>query len=118
MPEPAYYISQGDVGVVLSDTLKDSAGVAVNIQNATVQFHLAPISSSTGTSAINTTASNDQVGDGTDGTAGQVSYDFVAGNTAVAGYYAGEWGVTFAGGEIQTYPNDDKILVYIRPQVA
>lgn len=117
MPEPDFFIRTLDTASVISDTLKDSTGAAVSIQGATVRFHMAHISGA-GTPVLDATASNDQVGDGSDGTKGKVSYAWAAGNTALEGLYLGEWQVTYGGGAIQTFPNDSYILIRITPEVA
>lgn len=109
---PDYFISQGDSASPLTDTLKDSAGDAVNIQGATVRLTVRPAVG--GNPIVNgVVATNDQVGDGTDGTKGHVSYPWQAGQTDTPGEYLAFWVVTFSGGAIQTYPNDGYILLRI-----
>lgn len=117
MPEPDFFIKELDTASIISDTLKDSAEVPISIQGATVRFHMAHISGA-GTPVLDAVASNDQNGDGSDGTAGMVSYAWLAGNTGLAGLYLGEWEVTFGGGAVETFPNDSYILIRISPEVA
>ena len=117
MPEPDFFIKEGDTASIITSTLRDDDLAAVDIQGATVRFHLAPISGS-GTPVLNAAAVNDQVGSGTDGSKGKVSYAWVAGNTGFAGLYLGEWEVTYAGGKVQSFPNSSYILVRIKKQVA
>ena len=64
-------------------------------------------------------ANNLQVGDGSDGTRGEVSYGEAANpwttETATAGDFLYTWEVTFAGGTKQTYPNTGYRLLTITP---
>lgn len=113
MPEPDYYIRQGDGGVKISDTLKDASGTPVSIQGATVQFQVFPLSG--GAALVSTTATNEQSGDGSDGSKGKVSYTWSTSNTAASGFYLGSWPVTFGGGAVQTFPNAGYILIDISP---
>lgn len=117
MPEPDYLIRQGDTGETITDTLEDENSDPVDIEGATIRFHLAPISGN-GTSVLDVSATNAQSGDGTDGSMGKVSYTWSAGNTGVSGLYLGEWQVTFTGGAVQTFPNDGYVLVRVTEQVA
>lgn len=111
--EPDYYIRQGDSGVKISDVLKDENGAAVSIQGATVQFQVYPVGG--GAALVSTTATNEQNGDGSDGTKGKVSYTWTGTNTTASGVFLGSWPVTFGGGAVQTYPNGGYILIDITP---
>lgn len=115
-PVADYFVGQGDVGVKIADTLRDSDGSAVDLQGATVRFQLAPIGGGAFTVAAG--AENEQVGDGSDGSKGKVVYTWQAGNTDAAGLYLGEWKVTYEGGAKQTFPNADYVLVSILAAVA
>lgn len=53
-----------------------------------------------------------------DAAAGQVRYDWVAGDTDTFGEYLGEWEVTRADGSIETYPNLGFRPIYIAPQAG
>ncbi|MCZ7536283.1 MAG: hypothetical protein M5T61_10385 [Acidimicrobiia bacterium] len=70
-----------------------------------------------GTAKVDAAAVNEQNGDGSDGSKGDVSYAWVAGNTDTAGLFLGSWVVTFAGGAVQTYPNGGYVLIRITPAV-
>ena len=111
MPEPEYFLRQGDVGLVIRTICRDAAGNAVDIAGASVRFHMSPINGS-GTPSIATAATNE------DATVnGQVSYTFTSAiNTP--GLYLAEFQVTYGGGAVQTFPNGDYIMVYVAPQVA
>jgi hypothetical protein len=111
VPEPEYFIRQGDSGLVIRTVCRDAAGAAVNIAGATVEFHMAPINGS-GTPVIDASATNEN-----STATGQVSYTF-ASAVNTAGLYLGEFEITFGGGAIQTFPNGDYILIYVSPAVA
>ncbi len=110
MPEPDFNIKRADNSGPLSATLEDSAGDAVDIQAASVRFKLAPIEG--GVLLINDVASNDQNGDGSDETLGDVSYSWPT-QVTEAGFYNAEFEVTYASGDIQTFPNSGYILVNV-----
>ena len=113
MPDADYYIRQGDTGITIADVLKDATGAAVNIANATVSFLLMPIHG--GAPLVSAAASNDQVGDGSDGTKGNVSYTWGTVATSVTGYFLGTWIVTYQSQAVQSFPNDGFILVFLSP---
>lgn len=113
-----FYIGQGDTASPITRTLTDALGNAVNIQGATVRFTMTPAHG--GTPVVNSaTALNLQVGDGSDGTRGRVSYGQGAapwsGATGTAGDYLAAFTVTFADGTIETFPNGGYLLVTITP---
>lgn len=110
MPEPEFFIKQGDTSSAITAQLKDDAGNPVNITGASVLFKMQPY---TGTGSEISAAATI-----TNAAEGRVSYTFTAPQTADAGWFAAEWQVTFAGGAIQTFPNDRETLVAIRPQVS
>lgn len=117
MAGPDFYIAQGDTSAPLVDTLLDAAGDPVDIAGASVDLQLAPVGG--GAYVVNDAANNDQVGAGDDGTMGDVSYDWeeavglTLGDTDTPGYYFGRWVVTFAGGEVQSFPNGGFFLLQI-----
>lgn len=91
-----YSCKQGDVLPLLTDTLTYSDGTAVNLSGASVQFVMrAPTAASVTTQAAATI---------TNAGAGGVSYTFTATDTATAGAYLGNWAVTFATGQLMTFP--------------
>lgn len=109
-----FYIAQGDTASPIADVLKDSAGLPVDIQAATVTLTIFPAA---GGAAIvnNVAAANNQNGNGVaDGSKGKVSFSgWTSGQTGTPGDYLGVWKVTFAGGSVQTYPNGGYILIAI-----
>ncbi len=112
MPDADFYIKQNDEASILTATLTDEYAVAVNIMGAAVLFQMAPIQ---GGVVVGGTAVNLDAGTAT---RGMVSYDWSTGQTATPGLYLGEWQVTFAGGTVQTFPNDGYTLVRIMAEVA
>lgn len=105
-----YYIRKGDTAGILADVLKDDEGQPVDIAGATIELTVTPIGG--GTPIVSGGASNDQVGDGADGSKGAVHYEWASPQTDEAGDFLGEWKVTI-GGEVQTYPNAGYILISI-----
>jgi hypothetical protein len=75
--------------------------VAVDIQGATVKFHMTDAANEL---KVNAAANNDQVGDGSDGSKGKVSYDWDPADVDTEGVYKAEWEVTYTDGTIQTFP--------------
>lgn len=110
MPEPEFFIKQGDTASPITAQLVDHLGAPVNISGAAVRFHMAPISGGT--------ATIDQPATIVDAPTGQVKYTFTAPQTAEAGWYLAEWQVTFGSGAVQTFPNDGETMIAILPQLA
>lgn len=94
--------------VPLTATLR-VAGAPIDLQGATVRFHMRD---SAGTLVVDSAATVIQNGDGSDGTKGRVKYEWVAsdpdsgivGDTATAGVFSLEWEVTFADSTVRTFP--------------
>ena len=101
-----FWIKVADVLPWIDSTLTDAEDNPVDIENADVFFTLRPVRS--GEPLIDRVAAdNDQNGDGTDGTLGQVHYGWTAGDTDTAGGYYGEWTVEFPNGAgAMTFPNN------------
>lgn len=116
MPEADFLIKKGDTSSSISATLQNSGGTAVDIQNAVVRWKVMPLAG--GTVTINDAATNAQVGAGgtANATTGDVSYSW---GTVIptAGRYLGEWEVTYAGGPVQTFPNDGYVIVDVLEDV-
>lgn len=105
-PEPDFAIKTGDTASSVYATLEDASGDPVDIQSATVRFKLGPIAG--GTLVVAADATNAQIGAGTaDGSKGDVVYNWgtLGAVPSTAGWYLGEWEVTFSNGAIQTFPN-------------
>lgn len=115
MSLPDFYIKAGDNASIIAATLTDDAGDAVDIEGASVRFHMAPISGATAP-VVDAAATNLQ--SGATAYIGNVSYTWAANDTQTAGLYLAEWEVVFAGGSTQTYPNADYFLVQITEALA
>ncbi len=109
MAEPDFLIKFGDTSSPLASTLEDSNGVPVDILGANIRWKMAPLAG--GTVSINAVASNLQSGVGgtSNATTGDVSYSW--GTVPGPGRFLGEWEVTYAGGAVQTFPNDGYVLI-------
>lgn len=114
MPSADYYLRQGDEGAVIETILRDENGTAVDLNGASIRFHMAPIEG--GAVTVNAEAVNEQ--DTTNGENGHVSYTWQAGDSDTPGLYLSEWEVTYVGGEVQTFPNTGYLLVRVTPQLS
>lgn len=101
-----HYMKKGDTQPTLDRILEDVNGVPVNLTGSTVMFVMTRV----GATTAKVNAEADIVGDATDG---EVSYPWAAGDTDTEGEYDGEFQVTFAGGEVQTFPNDSYLRVKV-----
>ena len=123
MPQPDFQIKVGDNASSIFATLEDAAGTPVDIEAATVKFRMAPISG--GAAVLEAAATNAQNGSGTsDHSVGNVSYAWVPGtagtlgDTDTAGFYLGEWEVTYASGTVETFPNGGYVLIEVTEALA
>lgn len=100
------YVKRGDTLPRAETTLVDGSGVPVDIAEALVAFTLRLIDGDVVLDHVE--ASNDQIGDGSDGSKGQAHYQWVIGDTEIPGGYEAEWEVTFVSADeaIMTFPND------------
>lgn len=106
-----FTIKTGNVLPLLTATLKDDAGVAADLTNASVAFRMRNLTDDT--VKVNS-ASAAVVGTPT---AGNVAYTWQAGDTDTPGIYRGEWLVTFSGGRSASYPNDRDLLIAVMDAV-
>ena len=88
---------------------------AVDIQSATVRFHMTDAANKLKVDAV---ANNDQVGDGSDGSKGKVSYDWVPADTDTEGKYKAHWEVTYSDGTIQTFPTPGNNTIIFHAELA
>lgn len=110
-----HHLRQGDDSASLSTTLLDAAGDPVDIAGAEIHVEVAPIMGGPwmfGGGMTPQVANNDQNGDGSDGTLGQVSFDW-PGVVEDAGYFSVNWEAVFQNGATQTFPNDGSELLYV-----
>lgn len=109
---PDFTIRRGDTGVPFAWTLVDAAGAAVDIEGATVGFTATPIGG--GAELVDDDAVNEQVGDGSDGSKGHVSYTWQSSGTTTPGLFLATWTVIFEGGtETETFPIGGFLLVEV-----
>lgn len=101
-----FTIKRGDTSPSLVYTLSPAVGLV----GAGVVFNMRPVS---GTTVISRAAANID-----DATVGVVSFDFTSTHTAVSGTYQAEFEITFADGSVETYPNDDYLIVSITPDLG
>lgn len=116
MAEALKQIKQGDTTPFITATLKDSAGDPVDLTDATVRFLLRD--AFTWLEVLAEDAVNDQNGDGSDGSKGQVHYEWQAGDTDDAGLSRGEFEVTYYDQTVESFPNGGYIFVEILPKSA
>ena len=116
MAEALKLVKQGDTTPFLSATLKDVNLDPVDLTDATIRLLLHD--AFTWLEALAEDAVNDQVGDGSDGSKGQVHYEWQAGETDTAGLYRGEFEVTYYDQTIESFPNGSYIFVEILPKSA
>lgn len=105
-----FYIKQNDTRPIMSATLIDGDGSVVNLDGASVAFKMRAVGGSTAKVDASATVA--------DATNGKVTFTFSASNTDTVGEYEGEFQVTFAGGGIQTYPNNKYIEIEVVDDIA
>lgn len=104
-----FHIKSGDTTPVITATLTDANGAAVNLTGATVRF----VMKKGGTATPKVAAAATVVS----AVAGTVSYTWTGANTDTPGIYSACWEVTFSGGTIQTFPNAGYTSVAILPDL-
>lgn len=109
MPEPDYFIKQGDFGETITAVLQNESLQVVDLTGGSVTFVMAPIQ---GGSPIISSA-----GTIIDGGLGQVGYVFQNGDTNTAGLYLAEFRGYHLGGAVQSFPNGSYKLVRVTPKL-
>lgn len=104
-----FHIKQNDTSPALRAELKDADDNAVDVREASVEFHMRPVGG--------TTAVVSAPGSVIDGVNGIVEYSWVNGDTSTVGNYEAEFQVTFANSKIETFPNSRYIKVKIVPEI-
>ena len=111
MASPKFVIKQNDTAPALVTVLQDSRGRPRLLTGATVVFNMRLQSDLSvkisGASVTITTA-----------TLGLVTYSWTAANTDTAGVYQGEIQVTYSDSTIETFPNNDYIIITILDDIA
>lgn len=106
------YVKNDDTAPVLNATLVGADLEPVNLEGVQgVRMLMREMRSSL--QVVDAAAEVTQIGDGTDGTMGFVRYEWDPTDTATPGGYYAEFEVTFAAGEIETFPNDGYLTVAI-----
>lgn len=105
-----FYLKANDTSPSLQATLKDGNGDAVSLIGATVRFHMRAIGAADELVNAEATVS--------DADNGIVYYQWNANDTGAIGSYEGEFEVTYAGGEIETFPNNKHIEIEIVDDLA
>lgn len=100
----AFTIKQNDTAPSVEAVLKNSAGTAVDLTGATVNFHMKDLG---GTVVVDAAASV------TDASGGTVQYDWDAADTDTAGTFYAEFEVEYPDGTIETFPNTGSVAVKI-----
>ena len=107
------WIKRNDTSPKLALTLQDVNGAPVNISGATCRLYMREMRSTTLVVA-GATMDNLQTLEGEEiVNEGQVEYEWEVGDIPEAGGYYAEVEVTFAAGEIETFPNDGYIHVAV-----
>lgn len=104
-----FVIKQNDTSPSIEATLTDINGSAVNIASASVRFHMKNMS--------NNTLTVDQAATIVNAASGIVRYAWQAADTQKPGLYNCEFEVTYSDNSIETFPNDDKIIVSIESEI-
>ena len=108
MAGATYYAKQDDISSFTPKTvLRDGYGNPVDLTGATVRFIMRKYGASTPTVAT----AGEVVPPATNG---EVRYEWVAGDLDIPGLYLAEWEVTYAADEIETFPADGYIHVWVR----
>jgi len=112
MPHAKFITKQNDTTPPIEVVLTDANGFPVNLTGATVVFNMrvqpgGAVKVSGSAATIVGTATN-----------GRVRYNLTASDRDTADVYEGEFQVTFAGGEIQTFPANGYIIIDIQDDIA
>ncbi len=106
-----FWAKQSDTAPPLKQVLVDGNGDPADLQNTEVKFLMRPIGDTEAT--VDAAATIEQVGDGSDGSKGRVSYAWGANDLDVSGGYYGEWQVTYADDSVETFPNDRYVTIAV-----
>jgi len=104
----AFTIKQNDTSPALQATLRDANGLGVLLTGATIRLHMVPLNGGTTLDKAMTIVNATQ---------GIVRYNWVAGDTATVGTYSIEFEVTYSDGSVETFPNNDNLVVVITPEL-
>ena len=105
-----FHLKRGDTSPRLAKQLLDHDGAAVSLSGATVVFHM---KDGDGNVVVDGGAATV-----TDAAAGEVRYDWQAGDTDEAGIFYGEFEVTYADASVETFPNSGYLTIAITADIA
>lgn len=105
-----FTLKRGDTSPAIEATLTDENGDAIDLTNASVQFHMEPSDDPDGSTV-------DAAATIVDASTGQVAYDWADGDTDEPGYYAAEFAVTYADSSTETYPNYEHLAIKIMEDI-
>ena len=106
----AFYIKQNDTSPALQATLKDGSGVVIDLSGTSVRFHMRKVGDN-----------NVKVDDAaviSDADGGVVYYSWSSSDTDTIGSFEAEFEVTYSGGEIESFPNNQFINVEITDDIT
>jgi hypothetical protein len=104
-----FVIKQNDTSPSIEATLTNINGGAINIASASVRFHMKNMS--------NNVLTVDQPATIVNAANGIVRYAWQAADTQTPGMYNCEFEVTYSDNSIESFPNDDKIIVSIESEI-
>lgn len=106
----AFYIKQNDTSPAIETILQsDDGSVIIDLTDCEINFHMTHSQRDveiTGACEI------------LDEDGGRVRYQWVTGDTSVAGWYRAEFEVTYSDAKIETFPNDGSIWVNVDGELA
>lgn len=105
-----FYIKQNDTFPVIRATLRSGNGDPIDLDSATVRFHMRQIGSNT--------VKIDAAGGVVLASDGVVQYIWSEDDTDTVGAYQAEFEVTYPGGSVETFPNDGYIRVEITDDIT
>lgn len=105
-----FFIKQNDTSPALQVTLKDGDGVAIDLTGSTVRFHMRR----QGSNAVKV----DESAVVSDALNGIVYYNWNTSDTDSIGSFECEFEVTYAGLEVESFPNNKYIDVEITDDIA
>lgn len=110
-----FYIKRNDTSPAIKYQLQDDAGDAVDISGANdVRFLMRQRGGDTVKVDDNLAGNVSLV----DASTGIVQYDWQDGDTDTAGQWWAEWEVEYSDGTIETFPNDQYILVRVEEDIG
>jgi hypothetical protein len=105
-----FNIKEGDTRPSLEAQLLDENNEPRNLQGASVRFHMEDVD--TGSVVVDAEAGILNAQDG------RVIYEWQNGDTDEPGRYEAEFEVDYGNGEVETFPNNGYIGVYVDDDIA